>query len=133
MLSLFLFQNRPVRPVQGLRILGPSDATRVPEAVVIDSLGDSGANCGGSYRDMSKLPISKAIGVWTVCFAMACAMRGQQIGPNAQRQIAALLTEKANRTPAQQKMSSHLVHAAKILRGQPVHPDFPAPPDALPA
>ncbi len=82
---------------------------------------------------MSKLPISKAIGVWTVCFAMACAMRGQQIGPNAQRQIAALLTEKANRTPAQQKMSSHLVHAAKILRGQPVHPDFPAPPDALPA
>jgi hypothetical protein len=61
-----------------------------------------------------------------------CAV-AQPIGPNAQRQIAALLAEKAARTPAQQKMDSHLVHAAKILRGEAVHPDFPKPPGEIEA
>ena len=64
---------------------------------------------------------------------VAVEIRGQQIAPNAQRQIAALLSEKASRTPSQRKLSAHLVHAAKILRGQAVHPDFPTPPDALAA
>ena len=35
--------------------------------------------------------------------------------------------------PAQVKMDSHLVHAAQILRGRPVHPDFPSPPGELEA
>ena len=30
-------------------------------------------------------------------------------------------------------MSAHLVHASKIVRGRPVHPDFPVPPGALAA
>lgn len=64
--------------------------------------------------------------------AAFCAA-GQPIGPVAQRQIAALLAEKAARTPAQQKIDSHLVHAAKILRGEPVHPDFPRPPGEIEA
>ena len=63
----------------------------------------------------------------------ALEVRAQQIAPSAQRQIAALLSEKASRTPAQRKMSAHLVHASKILRGQPVHPDLPIPPGALAA
>ena len=68
-----------------------------------------------------------------VALALAMEARAQQIAPSAQRQIAALLNEKASRTPAQRKMSAHLVHASMILRGQPVHPDLPVPPGALAA
>lgn len=57
--------------------------------------------------------------------------QNRALSAGAQRQISGLLAEKAARTPAQQKMSSHLVHAAKILRRQPVHPDYPVPPDAI--
>jgi uncharacterized protein (TIGR03437 family) len=64
--------------------------------------------------------------------AAFCAA-GQPIGPGAQREIAALLAEKAARTPAQRKMDSHLVHAAKISRGEAVHPDFPRPPGEIEA
>ena len=59
------------------------------------------------------------------------AMHGQQIIPNAQRQILALLSEKASRTAGERKMSAHLVHAAKVLRGERSHADFPTPSDAL--
>ena len=41
--------------------------------------------------------------------------QSRAISANAQRQISGLLAEKAARTPAQQKMSSHLVHAAKVI------------------
>jgi Subtilase family len=70
-----------------------------------------------------------------VALALVFAMeaRAQQIAPSAQRQISALLSEKSSRTPAQRKMSAHLVHASKILQGQPVHPDLPVPPGALAA
>jgi hypothetical protein len=60
-------------------------------------------------------------------------MQGQRIAPSAQRQIAALLSEKASRSPAERKMSAILVHAAKILRGEKIHPEFPNPTDALAA
>jgi hypothetical protein len=60
-------------------------------------------------------------------------MQAQRIAPSAQRQIAALLSEKASRSPAERKMSASLVHAAKILRGEKIHPEFPNPPDALAA
>lgn len=67
-----------------------------------------------------------------LCWLAATALaQPQQIAPQAQRQIAALFAEKVSRTPAQRKMSSRLVHAAKVLRGQPVHPDFPTLPNAL--
>jgi uncharacterized protein (TIGR03437 family) len=65
--------------------------------------------------------------------AAALCLSGQQLTSNARRQIAALLAEKASRNPAQAKLDSHLVHAAAILRGQPVHRDFPAPPGELEA
>jgi hypothetical protein len=64
---------------------------------------------------------------------LAIPLPAQTLTPNAQRQIAALLSEKESRNPAQQKMDSHLVHAAAILRGQPVHPNFPIPPGELEA
>ena len=60
-------------------------------------------------------------------------VQGQRIAPSAQRQIAALLSEKASRSPAERKMSATLVHAAKVLRGEKIHPDFPNPPDAMAA
>lgn len=68
-------------------------------------------------------------------FLVACSTLafGRQIAPSAQRQIAALLAEKASRTPAQRKMNSHLVHAARVLRGETFSPDFPIPKDALSA
>ena len=64
--------------------------------------------------------------------AMASA-EAQNLSANTQQQIRALLSEKASRTPAQVKMDSHLVHAAQILSGQPVSPDFPTPPGELEA
>src|ERR1039458_4536477 len=67
--------------------------------------------------------------------AMALAILGlaqaQELPGNTEQQIRALLSEKAARNPAQAKMDSHLVHAAQILRGQPVSPDFPTPPGEL--
>jgi uncharacterized protein (TIGR03437 family) len=57
--------------------------------------------------------------------------QSQQIQPGALRQMAALLAEKESRNPVQRKMDSHLVHAAKILRGEPVHPGFPRPPGEI--
>ena len=65
-----------------------------------------------------------------LCLAAVSAC-GQQLTPGARRQIAALLAEKTSRTPAQAKLDSHLVHAAAILQGRPVHPDFPTPPGEL--
>jgi hypothetical protein len=46
----------------------------------------------------------------------------ESLSQSAQNEIAALLQEKAGRTPAQQKMDSQLVHAAKSGRGQPFAP-----------
>lgn len=73
----------------------------------------------------------RALSAITVALVVAALnIQGQQIAPSAQRQIAALLTEKASRTPAQRKMSSDLVHAAKVFRREPLPPDFPMPPGA---
>jgi hypothetical protein len=60
-------------------------------------------------------------------------LRGQQIAPSAQRQISALLDEKALRTPGERKMDTHLVPAAKVLLGARIHPNFPTPPDIMSA
>ncbi|HUP04273.1 MAG TPA: S8 family serine peptidase, partial [Bryobacteraceae bacterium] len=59
------------------------------------------------------------------------AAQAQELPPTALREIRALLAEKASRSAAQSKMDSHLVHAAQILRGRPVSPDFPTPPGEL--
>ena len=47
------------------------------------------------------------------------------LSPNAKNEIAALLQEKAGRTPAQQKMDSQLVHALKHNRGEAFAPAAP--------
>src|ERR1035437_4956330 len=68
-----------------------------------------------------------------LALVMMSSAEAQNLSANAQQQIRALLSEKASRTPAQAKMDSHLVHAAQILSGQPVSPDFPTPPGELEA
>src|ERR1700733_6582117 len=66
-------------------------------------------------------------------FATSVSVFAQEPTATALSQMAALLSEKAARNPAQQKIDSHLVHAAAILDGRPVHPDFPTPPGELDA
>src|SRR5260370_37754330 len=75
-------------------------------------------------------PVKRARFFAAVLRSVAATLQAPAPSANAQRQIAGLLAEKAARNPAQRKMSSHLVHAAKILRGEPVHADYPVPPDA---
>ena len=45
---------------------------------------------------------------------------GPELPPALGRQIEALLAEKAQRTPAQRKVSSHLLHAARVARGEEI-------------
>src|ERR1035441_10387576 len=59
-----------------------------------------------------------------LALAILASAQAQDMPANTERQIRALLAEKASRNPAQAKMDSHLVHAAQILRGQPVNPDL---------
>ena len=68
-----------------------------------------------------------------LCAVAVLTATAQPIAASAQRQIAALLAEKSTRNPAQQKIDSHLIHAASIVQGRPVHPDLPVPPGALQA
>ena len=44
----------------------------------------------------------------------------EPISASAQQQIAALMAEKAGRTPAQKKMDSRLIYAAKMARGEQI-------------
>jgi hypothetical protein len=76
------------------------------------------------YRFAALIPAAMALG-------MLGLAQAQELPGNTEQQIRALLSEKAARNPAQAKMDSHLVHAAQILRGQPVSPDFPTPPGEL--
>ena len=45
---------------------------------------------------------------------------GGELSPALVQQIEALMAEKAQRTPAQRKVSSHLLHAQQIQRGEPI-------------
>src|ERR1039457_6590725 len=76
---------------------------------------------------------SRALALTALALAAAAVAAAQDLSPAVERQIRALLSEKASRTPAQSKMDSHLMHAARILSGQPVSPDFPTPPGELEA
>src|ERR1017187_2956872 len=68
-----------------------------------------------------------------LALAALATAQAQNMPANTETQIRALLAEKASRNPAQLKRDSHLVHAATILRGQPVSPDFPTPPGEMEA
>jgi hypothetical protein len=61
-----------------------------------------------------------------LALAALASAQAQDLPEITQRQIGALLSEKAARNPAQAKMDSHLVHAAQVLRGQPMSPDLPS-------
>ena len=68
-----------------------------------------------------------SIGVTTAAALLAWPVGAQQqpdagleLSPELVLQIDALMAEKAQRTPAQQKVSSHLLHAERIERGEPV-------------
>jgi hypothetical protein len=49
----------------------------------------------------------------------------------ARAQISALLADKLAWTPAQQKMDSQLIYAARVMRGEPMAAGFPLVPGAL--
>src|SRR5208283_2133872 len=82
------------------------------------------------FKPASRLLV--AAGFYLVCLqlfaqAPAAGVPGIPAGlsPNVKNEIAALLQEKAGRTPAQQKMESQLVHALKKNRGEPFAPGAP--------
>jgi len=52
----------------------------------------------------------------------AFAKPPMKISQQARQQIKALLAEKASRTPIQQKISAHLLHAHKMRKGQDIAP-----------
>ncbi len=54
---------------------------------------------------------------WTG-FSGAAAAQNNKLSPEVQQQIAALMAEKASRTPAQRKLDSNLIYATKMKRGQ---------------
>src|SRR5437899_7175104 len=60
-----------------------------------------------------------------LCGAECPPALAQGINPKALQLIQALLEEKAGRSPAQQKLGSHLIYAAKQRRGEPVAPGVP--------
>jgi hypothetical protein len=53
------------------------------------------------------------------------AVAQQQISPQGLQQIQALMGEKAARTPIQRKISSHLLHALKMQRREPIARGIP--------
>src|SRR2546425_1460966 len=68
-----------------------------------------------------------ALTVATITFAVSSSAAQSQrptlasgLPESAVRQIEALMAEKAQRTPIQQKISSRLLHEARIRRGEPV-------------
>ena len=60
-----------------------------------------------------------ALLVWPVR-AQQQASPEPELPPALVRQVETLMAEKAQRTPAQRKVSSHLLHAARIEQGEPI-------------
>ena len=58
--------------------------------------------------------------VWPVDAQQQPSDGGLELSAQVVQQVEALLAEKAARTPAQQKVSSHLLHAERIQRGEPI-------------
>ncbi|HMY74446.1 MAG TPA: hypothetical protein PLQ88_21690, partial [Blastocatellia bacterium] len=56
---------------------------------------------------------------WTG-FSSAAAAQNNKLSAEVQQQIAALMAEKASRTPAQRKLDSNLLYATKMKRGQKI-------------
>jgi hypothetical protein len=70
--------------------------------------------------------IAAVVGI-AVLWGMQCgAASAQQLSPLAVQQIQALSQEKAARTPAQRKIGSQLLYAAKQHRGEQVAPGVPS-------
>jgi len=59
--------------------------------------------------------------VATIASNVLCGVvRTEATSPEVMQQIQGLLEEKAARTPAQQKIGSHLIYAWKLSRGEPI-------------
>ena len=73
--------------------------------------------------------VRTALAVWILLLPLAIPSTGAQpdaLSSAVLRQIQALQEEKATRTPAQRKMDSQLIYAAKELRGQAIATGAPA-------
>jgi len=79
-----------------------------------------------SYRGVSVVVAVAAL-AWVVCDrGVVFAQIGQTIPPSGLQQIQAIIDEKANRSPAQQKLDSHLHLAGQVLRGAPSAAQIPS-------
>ena len=64
-----------------------------------------------------------AAGWLGLCGCLTVPLRAQaQLAEKTSQQIAELLAEKQSRTPAQMKLGSHLIYAARTMRGQRLTP-----------
>ena len=66
--------------------------------------------------------LSRCSGADPVLLAAAAQQSGG-LSPQVAAQMDALMAEKASRTPAQRKMDSQLVYAAKMARGEQIAPN----------
>jgi len=60
-----------------------------------------------------------------VVAAVASALAQKQIPPEGVAQIRAFLLDKANRTPAQEKLDSQIIYNSRVASGQPAAPGIP--------
>jgi hypothetical protein len=102
-----------------LALLGITLATvlfaTVPRSGAASSVNDSAGRIVGTNGVLAQLPQASS----------PIASPGQQAGgvsPEGMRQIAALVTEKQSRTPAEQKIDSQLLQAVRESRGQQMAP-----------
>ncbi len=75
--------------------------------------------------------LRRTVGIIIACLGLCATTIAQSLPQHALDQLQALQQEKASRTPAQQKLSSHLIFAAKMKRGEPIAPGIAALPSSL--
>ena len=71
------------------------------------------------FLPLGAAAVAAALLVWPVLARQQPAEEAE-LSPELLQQIEALIAEKAQRTPAQQKVSSQLLQAQKIQRGEPI-------------
>jgi hypothetical protein len=101
---------------RGLRVVFVS-LLIVTSAVAVGLAGR--ASAGGRAR-VTQLSQAPKIATVRRATPQQPPQEAEQISANVRQQISALMAEKAARTPAQRKMDSNLIYAAKMARGEQV-------------
>jgi hypothetical protein len=69
---------------------------------------------------MTIVPLRFLITAAIAAMLLCAAARTEAMSLEAMQQVQGLIAEKAARTPAQQKIGSHLIYAGKLSRGEPI-------------